>query len=71
MSRSEHWGSSEGGAWAAPALGFLDFLEPQRLCSLAQRGLKGQSEGGMPFWPALYQPTAHASHGHCREYERL
>lgn len=37
---------SEGGAWAAPTLGFPDFLEPQRLCSLAQQGLKGKSEGG-------------------------
>lgn len=59
---------SEGGAWAAPTLGFPDFLEPQRLCSLAQQGLKGKSEGGMPSWPALCQSTAHR---HCRKYEAL
>ena len=36
---------SEGQAWAAPTQVFPGFLEPQRLCSLAQRGLK-RSEGG-------------------------
>ena len=59
---------SEAGPRAGAALGFLNFLEPQRLCSLAQQGLKGRSEGGMPSWPALCQSTAH---GHCRKYERL
>ncbi|KAB0406615.1 hypothetical protein E2I00_018618, partial [Balaenoptera physalus] len=64
---------SEGQAWAAPTQVFPGFLEPQRLCSLAQRGLK-RSEGGVPSWPALCQPTAHAprvpsSHRHCRKWE--
>lgn len=66
---------SEGRAWAAPTQVFPGFLEPQRLCSLAQWVLK-RSEGGVPSWPALCQPTAHAprvpsSHRHCRKWVAL